>query len=420
MPVFSYKGVGASGREVKGIKDADTAKALRIMLRREGIFLTDFKEAKAGVAAEEEEKQKGLSREIHIFGSGISKAQVAIFTRQLAVLLRAGIPLVEALNALAEQHEQQSRRRRADAIQRVLADLRRQVNEGSSLADALGNHPRVFEELYINMIRSGETAGNLEEVLEQLAGFMERDLALKGKVVGMLIYPAIMAVVSVGILAALMIVVVPRITAIFADMERTLPWNTQLLITVSHVTAKYFWLIGLCLVASISLFILWKHSDGGRAIWDRLKLRVPVIGVLIRHLAIGRFSRTLGAMFQAGVPLLRALEISKFILGNVILMRVVDNAQEGIREGESIASQLRKSPHFEPMMIHMVAVGERSGQLAAMLQNVANAYEMQVEMRLGRLTAVLEPLMILFMGGAVGFVIFSVIMPILQMNEVLQ
>lgn len=419
MPVFSYKGIGPAGKEVKGIRDADTAKALRTMLRRDGVFLTEFKEAKAGKAAEDEQAGKGLSREVQVFGSGISKRQVAVFTRQLAVLLRSGIPLSEGLATLTEQSGQ-GRRRTADRLQRVLADLRRQVNEGTALADALNNHPRVFHELYINMVRSGEAAGNLEEVLDRLADFMERELDLSSKVIGTLAYPMIMIVVSIGILIILMTVVVPKITQIFGDMERALPWNTQLLITVSHYTGTYWYVFIGSLVLFIVLFVVWKRSLTGRPRWDKFKIVVPLLGIVLRYLAVSRFCRTLGTMFKAGVPLLRALDISKFVLNNMELMKVIDEAQVGIREGESIASQLKKSPYFEPMVIHMVAVGERSGQLPEMLTNVAETYEKQVESRLSIMTTILEPVMILVLGGTVGFVIFSIIVPILQMNEVVQ
>ncbi len=419
MPVFSYKGVGPAGKDVSGIQDADTAKSLRTMLRREGIFLTEFKEAKAGKAAEDEEAGKGLSREVELFGTGISKRQVAMFTRQLAVLLRSGIPLAEGLATLTEQSGL-GKRRTADKLQRVLADLRRQVNEGTALADALANHPRVFHDLFINMVRSGEAAGNLEEVLDRLADFMERELELSSKVVGTLLYPVIMIVVSIGILAILMTVVVPKITQIFADMERALPWNTQLLITISHYTGTYWYLFLGGGALSVSLFLIWKRSPGGRPKWDKIKIVVPLFGVVMRYLAVSRFSRTLGTMLQAGVPLLRSLDISKHVLNNLELVKVIDQAQVGIREGESIASQLKKSPHFEPMVIHMVAVGERTGQLPEMLRNVAETYEKQVESRLSKITTILEPVMILVLGGTVGFVIFSIIVPILQMNEVVQ
>lgn len=420
MPVFSYKGIASAGKEVQGIKDADSSKALRGALRREGIFLTEFREAKAGKAAEAEQVGKGLSREVHIFGTGISRRQVAQFTRQLAVLLRSGIPLAEGLSTLSEQSAHESRKGKGDRLQRVLGDVRRQVNEGSSLGDAMTNHPKVFHDLYINMVRSGEAAGNLEDVLERLSDFMDRELDLKAKVTGALLYPAIMMVVGVLILGVLMVVVVPKITQIFDDMERSLPWNTQLLITVSSFTGKYWWAIILGSVLFAVLFAAWKRSPGGKAVWDKWMINIPVLGGLIRHLAISRFSRTLGTMFQSGVPLLRALDISKHVLTNTQLQDVITRAETGIREGESIAAQLKKSKYFEPMVVHMVAVGERSGQLPEMLKNVAEAYEKQVESRLSKLTTILEPLMIIVMGGTMGFVIFSIIIPILQMNEVVQ
>jgi general secretion pathway protein F len=235
-----------------------------------------------------------------------------------------------------------------------------------------------------------------------------------------LLYPMIMVVLMIVIMAILMVVVVPKITQIFSDMERALPWNTALLIKVSHVAGTYWWmfLIGAPFVAL--LFKLWQQSPSGRTLWDRLKLNLPLFGIILQYLAVSRFARTLGTMFQAGVPLLRALDISKYVLGNVVLQRVIDQAQEGIREGDSIANQLKKCRYFEPMVVHMVAVGERSGQLSMMLGHVAVTYEKQVEIKLSRLTTLLEPIMIVAMGGTVAFVIFSIIIPILQMNEVVQ
>jgi general secretion pathway protein F len=413
MPVFAYKGMDSRGQAVKGMKEADSGKVLRAILRKDGVFVTDFKETKSG--ADTKSKGKGLKREVDLGGllGRIKPQETAVFTRQLATLLRAGIPLAESLAALIDQIEHQR-------VREIITDVRRRVNEGSSLAAALEAHPKMFEPLYVNMVRSGEAAGNLDQVLFQLADFTDSQIALRAKILSALLYPMIMVVVGSGIMIVLMVVVVPQITQLFADMDKALPWNTQLLIAVSGFMGEYWWVLILGGVLAWLVLRYWKKTPKGKKRWDRMRLKLPIFGDLGRKVAISRFGATLGTMLGAGVPLLRALEIVKNVLGNVILEGVVEDSREAIKEGEPIAAPLKRSGEFPPLMVHMIAVGERSGQLETMLGNVAAAYQNEVERKLERLTTMLEPIMILVMGGGVAFVVFSVLMPILQMNQMVQ
>lgn len=408
MAVFEYRGIQIeSGKAVKGYRDADNAKALRALLRKDGILLT--------LANEEGEKQKKSKREIDLFAifRRVSSADVAVMTRQLATLVRAGVPLVDSISALTEQVEKEQ-------LVRVLSAVRETLNEGTSFAKSLEMHPRVFPPLYVNMVAAGEASGTLENVLERLADFMEGQARLKGKVVSALAYPVLMMLIGSLLVGFLMVAVVPKVTSIFENLGQTLPWNTQLLIFVSNTLGDYWWLlIALALIAGFS-FQRWKNRPAGRMRWDVLQLRWPVFGRLNLLVAVARFTRTLSTLLSSGVPLLKAMEIGRNVLGNVRLESVVTEAIGSIREGESIAEPLKRSGAFPPMVIHMIAVGERSGQLEAMLENVSRAYESDVETRVTALTSLLEPVMILALGAVVGFIAMSILMPLMQMNQLVQ
>ncbi|MCC6750796.1 MAG: type II secretion system inner membrane protein GspF [Deltaproteobacteria bacterium] len=407
MPAFAFKGLDGRGKAVAGVRDAESPRTLRSQLRREGVFVTELREARERAGS-----GKGLSKEVDFksFFDRVRPQDVAALTRQLSTLLRAGIPLAEALGALVEQSS-------SEKLRRSLSELRTRVNEGSALGDALAAQPKIFTELYVNMVRAGEAAGNLEQVLTRLAQFMDGQVRLRNKIQSAMMYPIVMAAVSMLITGLLMVVVVPKITQIFDDMGKSLPWNTQLLIGISRITGDYWWLIIILMGGAIYGFVRWKRSPKGKAVWDRFVLKIWVVGPLVRMVAIGRFARTLGTMLASGVPLLQTLEIVKSILGNEVLIGVVEDARKAIREGESIADPLAKSGHFPPVVTRMIAVGERSGQLETMLENVADAYEADVELKINRLTGLLEPVMIIVMGGLVGFIVFSILMPILDMNE---
>jgi general secretion pathway protein F len=404
MPVFEYKALSAAGKPVQGLKEAESPKTLRAALKREGVFLTEV--------LGEQQQQAQQAREVNVRRWVVGRVgadDLAIMTRQLAVLVHAGIPLVEALNALVEQVEH-------ERLKRVISDVKQRVNEGASLADALAVHAKVFSTLYVNMIRAGESSGALDVVLVRLADFTESQARLRSKVMGALTYPAAMGVVGGAIMLVLFAVVIPKITKIFEDTQVTLPWTTKVLMAFSSFVSSWWWALVLLAAAGAWAFLRWKDTPPGRARWDRFKLTVPVFGRLIRTIAIGRFSRTLATLLKSGVPLLSAMDIVKNIVGNVRLAEVIEQARTAIAEGESIAAPLKRSGEFPPLVHHMVAIGERSGSLEEMLGNVADAYEDQVETTVAALTSLMEPLMIVMMGAVVTFIVFSVLMPILQIN----
>jgi len=423
MPVFEYRGLTPAGKQVKGLLEADSSRALRQQLKRSGVFLTDVlaeREAagprRANGTAVAQPKPSLGSRDVQLgklLRGRVNSDDVAIFTRQLSTLLHAGVTLIDALTALVDQTEK-------ERLKRIISEVKTRVNEGSSLADGLAQHGKIFNSLYVNMVRAGEASGALDAVLARLADFTEGQAKLRQKVLGTLIYPVIMSIIGSGILALLMTVVVPKVTKIFESMKVTLPWTTRLLIFTSNVLANWWWVLFPLLAGGVVAFIRWKNGPKGRPTWDRFVLRAPVFGSLVRMLAISRFSRTLATLLRSGVPLLTAMDITKNVISNGVLSGVVENARDAIREGESIAGPLKRSGEFPPLVHHMIAIGERTGQLEEMLLNVADSYENQVSVRIGALTALMEPLIIVAMGVAVAFVAFSILMPILQLNTAIR
>ncbi len=405
MAVFEYRGILiGTGKPTKGVRDAENAKALRALLRKDGVLLTNATEEKA---AKEQSK-----RDIKLFSflGRPSTSDIAVMTRQLATLLRAGIPLFESLNALIEQVEK-------EALQRALTNIREQVREGTSFAKALESHPTIFPPLYVNMVRAGEASGTLEAVLERLTVFMENQAKLKGKVTAAMAYPALMALIGILLISVLMVAVVPNLVTTFQSMDQALPWYTELLIFTSGMMGSYWWLLLLLLVGGIWGFRRWKHTPSGRYAWDLFSLSTPVFGSLLMMLSIARFSRTLSTLLAAGVDLLHAMDIVKNVLDNAVLEKIVADATSSIREGQTIAEPLKRSKRFPPIVTHMIAIGEKSGQLEDMLENVAVAYDSAVETRVQVLTSLLEPLMIVIMGSAVAFIAFSILMPLIQMSN---
>lgn len=407
MGVYAYKGIDARGKSVKGVREADNAKGLRTVLKRDGVLATEI--------LEQSEAARQASRDIDFrrMFRRVSPMDVAMATRQLSVLIRSGVPLVEALSALIEQLDQPE-------LKNAFTDTRNQVNEGSTLANALKAHPKIFLSLYVNMVAAGEASGTLEEVLGRLAEFLDEQTRLQSKVRGALAYPVVMAVVVVAILFLMMSVVVPKVTSIFENFNQTLPWYTSLLIWVSNIFSNYWWLIAALMGGGIYWFRRWKATEEGRRKWDLLVLEAPLFGPLIVMVAVARFARTLATLLSSGVPVLTAMDITRNVLGNTELMRVVEEARESVREGEGIAKPLRQAGRFPPIVTHMIAVGERTGQLEEMLVHVADTYDQQIEVRVGAMTSILEPVLIVVMGVVVGGIAFAILMPLLQLNEMIQ
>ncbi|MFB6265216.1 MAG: type II secretion system inner membrane protein GspF [Bradymonadaceae bacterium] len=407
MPVYEYKGLDDQGEEVSGIQDAENKSALRQQLQSQGIYTTDIWEGEEG-----ESGSRGREIDLGQLFERVTLRDIAVLTRQLATLLRAGIPLVRALNALTDQLQNQE-------LKRVVSDIRRQVNEGSSLASAIGDHPEHFSDLYKNMVEAGESSGNLDLVLERLTEFLDDQIELRGKIIGAMIYPLLMTLVGAALLGLIFTFVIPKVTQLFEDQGKALPLVTRLLIGVSDLLTNWIFLLVALPTTGLAIagFVYWKRTPEGEATWDRFVLRIPVVGSLVRMIAVSRFARTLGTLLGSGVPLLTAMDIVKNILGNAQLEDVIADAREDIEEGESIADPLERSGEFPPLVTHMVSVGEQSGQLEEMLDNVAESYDQQVDLRIQALTTLLEPLLIVIMGIGVAIIVFAVMLPLLQLNQ---
>lgn len=410
MAIFEYVGIDKLGKSIKGLKESDSMRALRQSLRTEGIFVIKIKESTAGAVGQE--KGKGaFQQEIQIkrLFERISVDDIALATRQLATLLQAGVPMLESLRALVEQVDN-------EALKRVLSQVKTDVNEGFSLADAMGKH-KCFSNVYVNMVRAGESSGALELVLERLADFTENQSKLRSKVMGALAYPLVMMFIAILVVIILMTTVVPKITSMFDKAKVQLPILTRLLIFVSHTLSKYWYLVFASLGLFIWAIVKWARTPSGRARWDKLKLNMPIFGSILQMISIARFARTLSTLLSGGVPLLTTLQIVRNVVSNDALEKAIDDVREAVREGQDIAGPLKRSGQFPPMVIHMIAVGEKSGQLEEMLGRIANTYESRAESRVGVLTSLLEPIMILFMAITVGGIVGAVLVPIMKMSQ---
>ena len=324
-------------------------------------------------------------------------------------MIGAGIPLVEGLGALTEQSEH-------PRLKSVMGQVRDRVNEGASFADALGQSS-VFPDLYVSMVRAGEAGGALDTVLERLAEYLENQVRLRNKVSSILIYPAVMFCFAMGVVAMLVTVVLPQITELLSSMNQELPWYTAVIIDGSNFARSYWWAILLAFVAAGVGVRALLATEGGRSGYDRLMLRTPVVGRVTRQLGIARFARTLSTLLAGGLPIVRALDTAKHVMDNSVLGKVIDVAIESITEGASLARPLRASGEFPPLVTHMIQVGEQSGELELMLSKVADTYEEQVETSITRLTALLEPFLILIMVGIVMVIILATLVPLLQVTS---
>jgi general secretion pathway protein F len=404
MPLFEYKAIGGDGKTSKGVVEADSQKTARQKLKKQGLLVTDIQEKNGGA------KRNGKAPALTLFGNRVNQDEVAVMTRQLASLVKANIPLVDSLSALVDQAE-------SVALKTELSQVRESVNEGISLAKALSQSPKTFDNIYINMVEAGESSGMLGLVLLRLADLKEAQTRLKRKVVGGMTYPAIMFFVAVAVLVGIFAFVIPKLQQIFVSMNKALPLTTEILIWIS-VQVTTWWpamLIGSGL--SFYGFLRWINTPKGRERWDRFKLVAPIFGRITRMMAITRFAGTMSTLLGSGVPILTAMNISKNLVGNVHIARAIENARSNITEGQSIAEPLKRSGEFPPLVIHMISIGEKTGELPAMLKNVADSYDEQVSTAIDSMTALLEPAMIVFMGGTVGFIVVSVITPLMEMSN---
>jgi len=411
VAVYSYKAMNANGKTISGIVDAESAKAARAKLRRDGMFPTEIAE----VSEDKRLRGKGLSMEIDIksMRGKVGIQDLAMTVRQLATMAGAGIPLVESIGALSNQVEDV-------VLKKTLSQVRDKVNEGSSLANALKDFPKIFTPLFVNMVSAGENSGTLDIVLSRLADFTESQMTLRQKIRSAMIYPIMMAVIGSGIVSYLVAFVIPKITKIFEGMDKALPAVTLALLSVSLFIKSYWYLIILMIAGIVYGLRRWRATERGRELSDRFLLKLPIYGKLLLKIAVARFVRTLGTLLKSGVPIMSALEIVKNVVNNKVLEKAIENARENVKEGEAIAKPLERSGIFPPVVIHMIHVGESTGELENMLFRVADAYEVEVESTINGLTAIFEPIMLLAMAGLVGFAVIAILLPIMDMTSGLQ
>ncbi len=404
MAAFRYKAAGADGSTQKGVLDAPSRERAVAELKERGLFPLDLQPlSQRGTPHSAGRKRLRL-------GTGVPRSLIASTVRQLATLLQAGLPLDQALNlALGGT--------RHTELKRILADIRENIRQGGDLAGAFGAHPSVFGATFITMVRAGESSGTLDIVMERLANHMEQQARLRRKVQGAMAYPLLMLLVGLGVVIFMLTFVIPKVTDIFSDMQRTLPLPTRILLGVSDFLRDH-WLLLLLAVAVIGVAMYaFARTGPGKRFMHRKVFHLPLLGSIARLLAVGRFSRTLGMLLKNGVALDRALDIVKRITANVELVRIIGKVGEGVQQGHALAKHLGESGVFDDTFVQLVAAGEQSGSLERMLFVVADECDNRVETRLQVLTSLMEPIMILVMGALVGFIVMAIILPIFEMSS---
>jgi len=419
MPKFSYVAMDSHGKETKGIIEVANQNEAIGRIKDMGFFPTKVVEAEkaapaaAGKAARKTGKKGGgVNLNIKIPGfSGVKTKVLTVFTRQLATLVQAGLPLLRGLRVLQKQE-------RNATLKGVIGELALSIEGGSTFSEALAQHPKIFNRLFVNMVKAGEMGGVLEVVLKRLSEFMEKAQKIKGKVIAAMFYPVAVLVVAVGIMAILMVVVIPKFKEIFEGSlgnGSKMPAFTEFVMNVSDVIRLHFVQVGIGLAVFVVIFKLAIKTKIGRRLFDKFKLIVPAIGPVVRKVAIARFTRTLGTLISSGVPILQALTIVKETSGNVIVGNAVAAVHESVKEGESITAPLEASGIFPPMVISMVDVGEQTGALPEMLMKIADNYDEEVDNAVAAMTSLLEPIMIVFLAVIVGSIVIAMFLPLIAL-----
>jgi general secretion pathway protein F len=403
MPVFEYKGVTAAGKKVSGVQDGESLKLIKTKLKKEGIIVLEIREGASVRTA-----RRGTTA--ITFGTRVKLTDLANATRQLATLLSSGLPLMEGLSVLVDQEENA-------ALKSALSAVRDSVREGAGLADALRENSKVFSQLYINMVSAGEASGTLEITLDRLADFLDEQVRFRGRISAALAYPAFMTLIGISMLFFIFSFVMPRVVGMFQDMKQQLPLITVMLLGTVRFLSSYWWAILMAAAGAAYYVRKYLRTQSGKEAYDARLLKLPVFGTLIRMIAVSRFTRTLGTLLQSGVPTLTALDIVKSVVGNTVLANAISQARENVREGEPIAEPLKRSGLFPPVVVQMVAVGEKSGELEKMLLKISDSFDRTVETRITGLMSLLEPVIILAMGLIIGFVVIAIMLPMLQMSS---
>lgn len=403
MPIYLYKGMDRAGKEIKNTINVESIVAAKQRIKSMGIMLIDIREQKA-------QGTSGGGSLLRLKGGSVPVDDLAMMTRQLATLIKAKIQIVEALAALVDQVENAN-------LRLVLSDLRQKVNEGASLAKALQDHPKVFNSVYVNMVEAGEASGTLEIVLLRLADFTESQVRLKNKIKGAMTYPMIMGIFGFVMMNVIFIFVIPKIAKIFTSMKKELPFITKVCIWISDFLLNYWWLVIVGIIASIYLINKYINTPRGQSRWHTIQLKLPILGILVKMINVSRFCSTLGTLLNSGVPILTALTIVKNLIPNVHMKDAVEKARLSVSEGASLTNPLVQSGYFPPLVTHMIRLGEKSGELEPMLKIISENYEDQVQSKIGGLTSVLEPIMMIVLGVAIGFIVFAVVIPMMNMNS---
>ncbi len=402
MPVFEYVALNTAGKKLKGTLEADTVRTARQRLRSQNIFPTDIKES----AEASKEKSQDVKR---LLGSDRVKLKdLTLATRLLATLSNAGLPLVAALLALADQLEHRG-------LKRIVVDIKERVEQGSSLAKALAAYPKVFPRLYVNMVTSGEASGTLDTVLENLADYYEAQLELRRKVVGALTYPTVMFSFCILVVLLLVAFVVPGIVEIFVKQKLSLPLPTRIVIAFSDLVLGYWWAMALGVAGIVAGVRRYYATAAGRDRIDKLLLKLPVFGEIYRKVSTARVASTLATLLGGGVELLGALDIVRNIVGNVHMRQALEEARDGVREGRNLSKELSKSGFFPPLLCQMVGIGEKSGKLESMLIKAGKTFTSEANAAIAGLTSLLEPFMIIFLGLVVLIIVVSILLPASQL-----
>jgi general secretion pathway protein F len=407
VALYTWNGYDEKGKASSGMMDAVSIREAKLKLRSQGMFVSTITEEAHGLAS----PFKNIS--LRGLLDRVGMEDLTVTTRQLSTLIGASIPLVDALSALYEQTD-------APAMKKTIAQVRDSVNEGLSFGDALAQHKRVFPDLYVNMVRSGEASGALDVVLLRLAEFMEGQHRLRAKIGAAMVYPAVLLMISLVVLMYLLTAVVPKVVGMFESMKQTLPLPTRILIAISSFLSWTWWMIIIGIVLGVVFIVKWRKTDQGALKFDRFRLRFPVYGTIYKKVSVARFARTLGTLLSSGVPIIESLRIVKTVVQNKIMEIAIENSMTEIMDGSSLAAPLKKSGVFPPILVHMVSVGEKSGSLEEMLMKAAESYEGDVETTVAGLTSVIEPLMIVIMGMLVGFVVLSILLPMLEMSTIVR
>ncbi len=397
MTVYRYVGKGKDGLEKKGEIDAPTQDQALGQLRRQGTTVSSIKT-----------KPKDIELNIPGFKKRVSDKDVVTFTRQFATMIDAGLPLVQCLEILGAQTENKTF---SQAINKVRAD----VEGGSTFADALKKHPRVFSDLYVNMVAAGEAGGILDTILNRLATYIEKTIALKKKVKGAMVYPAVILTVAVGVVALMMLFVIPTFAKMFTEFGGQLPAPTRIVMGMSDFMLKFWWAILIIVIGPIVAIRQFYRTPRGQEVIDAILLKVPVVGILIRKVAVAKFTRTLSTLITSGIPILEGMDIVARTAGNKVIEKAIMKTKTGISEGKTIAEPLKATNVFPPMVVQMISVGEASGALDTMLSKIADFYDEEVDTAVGGLTAMMEPMLMVFLGVVIGFIVIAMYLPVFKL-----